>query len=74
MYTTLAHILGLPNARQARKIRAKETTRHHYLPGINDWAVALVASRELRPIQNSMDGTRVIRVIELYLGWQRILS
>lgn len=67
MYTTLAPILGLPNSRQARKVRAKETTKRHYLPGINDWAVELAASRELRPIQNSMDGTRVIRVIELYL-------
>ena len=67
MYTTLAPVLGLPNSRQARKVRAKETAKHHYLPGINDWAVELAASRELRPIQNSMDGTRVIRVIELYL-------
>ena len=67
MYTTLAPVLGLPNSRQAQKVRAKETAKHHYLPGINDWAVELAASRELRPIQNSMDGTRVIRVIELYL-------
>ena len=67
MYTTIAPILGLPNARQARKVRAKETAKHHYLPGINDWAIALAATREPRPIQNSMDGTRVIRIIELYL-------
>ena len=67
MYTTLAPILGLPKARRARKIRAKETSKCHYLPGINEWAIALAATRELRPIQNSMDGTRVIRVVELYL-------
>ena len=67
MYTTIAPILGLPNTRQARKVRAKETAKHHYLRGINDRAIALAATREPRPIQNSMDGTRVIRILELYL-------
>ena len=36
------------------------------MPGLNDWALQIVAKRELRPIQNSMDGTRVVRIIELY--------
>lgn len=40
----------------------------HYLPGINDWAIEKAAHRGTpRPIQNGMDGTRVIRAIELYL-------
>ena len=37
------------------------------MPGLNDWAFDKVASRsEMRPLQNGMDGTRIIRVVELY--------
>lgn len=67
LYTTTAPILGLPTARQARKIRAMDIGDQHYLPGINNWALDLAAQGERRPLQNGMDGTRVIRVVELYL-------
>ena len=66
LYTTTAPILGLPLARQAQRIRASERSGFSYMPGLNEWAIQLVARRELRPIQNSMDGTRVVRIIELY--------
>ena len=66
MYTTTAPMLGLPSARQARRIRAKESAQRSYLPGLNGWALDLACSREVRPLQNGMDGTRVVRVIELY--------
>ena len=36
------------------------------MPGIDDWAIGPAARRELRPIQNSMDGTHVVCVVELY--------
>ena len=36
------------------------------MPGINGWAIRKAARRENMPLQNSMDGTRVIRAIELY--------
>lgn len=37
------------------------------MPGLNDWAFEIVSRREkLKPIQNGMDGTRIIRAIELY--------
>ena len=66
LYTTTAPLLGLPCARQARKIRSKDST--HYLPGLNDWALEKISKRQhLRPLQNGMDGTRIIRTIELYL-------
>lgn len=35
MYTTTAPMLGLPSARQARRIRAKESAERFYLPGLN---------------------------------------
>ena len=66
MYTTTAPLLGLPKVRQARRIRSKDSSDHYYIPGINDWALQLVASQEHRPLQNGMDGTRVVRIIDLY--------
>ena len=66
MYTTTAPMLGLPSARQARRICAKESAKRFYLPGVNGWAMDLACSREVKPLQNGMDGTRIIRVIELY--------
>ncbi len=39
-----------------------------YLPGLNEWAFQAVSERStLRPLQNGMDGTRIIRAVELYL-------
>ena len=39
----------------------------HYMPGINTWAIEKAGKREKVPLQNGMDGTRVVRAIELYL-------
>ena len=36
------------------------------MPGINQWAIRKAASREFCPLQNGMDGTRVIHAMELY--------
>ena len=47
--------------------RSKEAFNQHYLPGINDWAFEKASKREVRPLQNGMDGTRIVRVVELYL-------
>ena len=66
-YSELAPILGLPGECQVQRIRSKETNEEHYLPGINEWAIKKVSQRLCRPLQNGMDGTRVIRTIELYL-------
>ena len=66
-YSEMAPMLGLPVARQARKIRSKETANQHFLPGLNNWAIEAAAGRESRPIQCGMDGTRIIRSVELYL-------
>ena len=66
MYTTTAPMLGLPSARQARRIHAKESAERFYLPDLNGWAMDLACSREVKPLQNGMDSTRIIRVIELY--------
>ena len=66
LYTTTAPMLGLPSVRQARRIRSKEMDSQYYLPGINDWALEMAANHEPRPLQNGMDGTRVIRIVELY--------
>ena len=65
MYSTVAPMMGLPLARQAQRLRAKERHPFTYMPGLNDWAFA-VAAENRRPFQNSMDGTRVVRTIELY--------
>ena len=67
MYSTVAPMIGLPLARQAQRIRAKDQSSHTYMPGLNDWALEEAASREVRLLQMSMDGTRIVRVIELYL-------
>ena len=37
------------------------------MPGINDWAIEKASKRVKVPLQNGMDGTRVICAIELYL-------
>ena len=64
--TTTAPLLGLPCARQGRKIRSKDSS--HYFPGLNDWTLERISKRQhLRPLQNGMDGTRIICTIELYL-------
>ena len=34
---------------------------------MNDWAFEKASKREVRPLQNGMDGTRIVRVVELYL-------
>ena len=57
LYTTTAPLLGLPCARQAQKICAKEIGDHHYLPGINNWALDVAIKNDTRPLQNGMDGT-----------------
>ena len=68
MYTTTAPLLGLSTARQARKIRAKDLSAQHYLPGINKWPLEKLATRTVvKPLQNGMDGTRIIRTLDLYL-------
>ena len=66
LYTTSAPLLGLPSARQAQRIRAADIANKTYLPGLNQWAFNLAASQERRPFQNGMDGTRIVRIIELY--------
>ena len=70
MYTITAPIMGLPCARQAKRITAKERDSTHYLPGLNEWAFEKIKNINVKrkPLQNGMDGTRVVRTIELYLG------
>jgi len=36
------------------------------MPDINEWVLQKISQRDKQPIQNSMDGTRIIRTIELY--------
>jgi len=57
--------MGLPLSRQAQRLRARECSLFVYMLGINDWPFEQ-ASRQCQPYQNSMDGTRVIRTVELY--------
>jgi len=70
MYSTTAPLLGLPTVRQARRIRAKDikSSQHVYFPGINRWPLEKMSRRQLKPLQNGMDGTRIIRALDLYLG------
>ena len=65
LYSTVAPMMGLPAARQVQRLRAKEHHSFAYMPGLNDWAFS-VAAEQRRPYHNSMDGTRVVRTIELY--------
>ena len=66
MYSTIAPMMGMPSHRQAQRIRAKELSRSIYMPGLNDWAFEIASKDTKRPLQNSMDGTRVVRIIERY--------
>lgn len=68
MYTSVAPILGLQSFRQAQRIRAKKVSDKCYMPGINNWVVEDIGKREVRPLQNGMDGTRVVRIVEVYQG------
>ena len=65
-YNELSPLLGLPCLRQVQKIKRKLLEGEIYLPGINEWVLQKLCERDKRPIQNSMDGTRIIRTIELY--------
>ena len=65
MYSTVAPMIGLPLVRQTQRLRAKECTSFTYMPGINDWPFKVISVKR-KPFHNSMDGTRVIRTIELY--------
>lgn len=65
MYSTVAPIMGLPLARQTQRLRSTDNSSYTYMPGLNDWAFKL-ASKQCKPFHNSMDGTRVVRTIELY--------
>ena len=58
-------MMGLPLARQAQRLQAKEHHTFTYVPSLNDWAFQ-IAARQHHPFHNSMDGTRVVRTIELY--------
>ena len=56
----------MPSVRQAQKIRSKSLNEQNYMPGINSWALKKASERKRVPLQNSMDGTRIIRAVELY--------
>lgn len=66
-YSTVAPMIGLPLARQAQRIWAKDQCSHTSMPGLNEWALEAATSHEVRPLQMSMDGTRIVRTIELHL-------
>jgi len=66
-YSELAPILGLPGLRQAQRIKSKLVCNTHYMPGINEWAIEKAGKHEKVPLQNGMDGLRVVRAIELYV-------
>lgn len=61
MYSSIAPILGLQSFRQVQRVKSKINGEKYYLPGINQWAIEDIAKREVRPLQNGMDGTRVIQ-------------
>lgn len=65
-YSEVSPLLGLPGVRQVQRLKRKLQETQIYMPGINGWALQKAAIRENRPLQNSMDCTRVIRAIELY--------
>lgn len=70
MYTTIAPMLGLPSERQARRLRMRELKDNHYLPGLNGGTFEKArenANKKCKPLQIGMDGTRIIRTVELYL-------
>ena len=68
MYTSVAPIMGLQSFRQVQRIKANSIANQCYMPGINKWVVEDIGKREIRPLQNGMDGTRVVRIVELYHG------
>ena len=65
-YNEISPLLGLPCLRQVQKIKRKLLEDEIYLPGINEWALQKLSQCEKQPLKNSMDGTRIIRTIELY--------
>jgi len=65
MYSTVAPMMGLPLAHQVQRLKAKERSLYTYMPGIYEWPFQ-IASEMCLPFHNSMDGTRIMRMIELY--------
>ena len=62
MYSAIAPMMGLPAARQAQRLCAKDRGSFTYMPGLNNWAFD-AASKTRTPCMDSM---RVIRAVELY--------
>ena len=56
----------MPSHRQAQRICSKDNGNSVYLPGLNDWAFENLSLQEPTPLQISMDGSSIVRVIELY--------
>uniref|UniRef100_A0A1X7V256 Uncharacterized protein n=1 Tax=Amphimedon queenslandica TaxID=400682 RepID=A0A1X7V256_AMPQE len=54
----------MPSHRQAQRICAKKLIGNIYIAGLNDWAFDIASKNEVL-LQNSMDGTRIVRIIEL---------
>ena len=66
-YNELSPILGLTYLRQVQRIKRKLLEERMFMPGINiRLGTGKVAQREKRSLQNSMDGSCVIRAVELY--------
>ena len=65
MYTSTTPLFGLSSARHTHRNQSNDIGDSFFLPGFN-WALEKVSQQEHRPLQNGMDGTRIIQVVELY--------
>ena len=50
----------------AQRTKRKSFEGQMFMPCINEWAMEMVAEREKRPLQSSMDRTCVLCAVELY--------
>ena len=44
------------------------------MPGLNDWAIEKASKCRKVPLQNGMDGTRIVRAIELRIPRQMFIA
>lgn len=63
----LEYVLKGVKATPARARHCLPINRQCHLKGSNNWAFEIASKRKVRPLQNGMDGTTVVRILDFHL-------
>ena len=60
----LEYVLKAVKATPAGARHCLPINSQHYLTCINNWVFEIASKRKVRPLQNGMDGTTVVRILD----------